>query len=797
MRDRLSGSLCLVLSVLALTLAPPAFAQVKPRFVVGVDTSGSMLWDLGGNTTYGDGVGRLAVSGDSAALVKNGVFYGCGTTAGLDRNCDGFPNDSKISIAKDAIRNMVLGFGDVEWSLAKFRQTHAINATCTTFSGNNLGNCEFQSYGNPQCNTGSTQTGCVGAIPTACQPGSGTNPSLRKFANGNFNGCINYNSNGCLGADVLVGFPGLGAFASLDNRPAILKWMDNVETNFDASTTAGNFCNHATTGDCELRPSGSTPLGSLITTSGQYVATARTSDASAACRQYSIILVTDGAETCNTNPNQAAFDLAFPNSGTCNPAAIPTATPAVRTYVVGISIVSSDQTSLSQIAACGGTGNAYFANSAADLSAALSDIVGRSIPVEVCNGLDDDCDGKIDEGLPTGQPGSAAQPDALFCDGEGNRSAAQNTQVQARSDYPDNLAQTAPVTAPVVCGHVPDTCSHPFFDDDCDGKLDEDATNLTTCGTCPGATETCNGLDDDCDGVIDEIANTRKPFSICPTSCTGNVPCGSAVGACKPGVYKCTNGVLDTTTCVGETKPTTEICDEKDNDCNGIVDDPQVLFRTCTTASGSVGICQPGTQFCAKPSLGEHADAQGYQVDANGTPICTGQVLPEDREICDSLDHDCDGNAFTCTQKTCVVGPQPAQAGDPCGQGIGACRGTLSCDTHAMPPTLVCSAAAGTTEICDGIDNDCDGAVDEGLGAGGPCGSSVGECKPGTYVCDAQGKQTCQGGVGPIDEVCDALDNDCDGKVDENLGLGDACGSSVGECKPGKLTCATGQTICS
>jgi hypothetical protein len=98
-----------------------ANAQVKPRFVVGVDTSGSMLWDLSGNPTYGDGVGRPALSGDAAASVQNGVFYGCGTTAGLDLNCDGWPNDSRIWVAKDAIRKMIYGFGDVEWALTKFR----------------------------------------------------------------------------------------------------------------------------------------------------------------------------------------------------------------------------------------------------------------------------------------------------------------------------------------------------------------------------------------------------------------------------------------------------------------------------------------------------------------------------------------------------------------------------------------------------------------------------------------------------------------------------------------------------
>ena len=780
-----------------------AFAQIKPRFVVGVDTSGSMLWDLSGNTTYGDGVGRPTINGDSASLVVDGVYYGCGTTAGLDRDCDGLPNDSKIAVAKRAIRKMVLGFGDVEWSLTKFRQIHALNKRCLTYDGTS--SCTHQSYGNPQCNSGTVDnSGCVSAVAATCRPGSGSVTSMRRWASGNFNGCINYGFNldgqgnevSCLGADVLVGFTGFGAFTAMDNRPALLRWIDNVETAFDSGTTAGNFCNHSATGDCELRPGGSTPLASLITTSGQYAQSIQSGDSSASCRQYSSIILSDGAETCGGNPNQAAFDLAFPGQGTCNPASIPNGTPAVRTYVVGISINSNEQTSLNQIAACGGTGSAYFASSEAQLSAALADIVSRSIRTETCNGRDDDCDTKIDEGIPAGQSGSAAQPDALFCDGEGKRTQAQNDQVRLLPTY-NNVAQNASITQRVVCGRVNDTCDNAGVDDDCDGKLDEDAQNLTSCGTCPGATDTCDGRDNDCDGTIDETPNSGRPYSVCPTQCTSDIPCGSSIGECRAGVYPCVNGVLNTSTCVGQTLPATEICDEKDNDCNGVVDDPSVLARACTTPYGSTGICLPGTQLCAKPSLGEHADAMGYRTDNTGKPICSGQVLPEDREQCDLLDHDCDGDPFTCTQNTCVIKPQPEHVGDPCGQGVGSCKGVLVCNTMSNPPSLVCNATGGTDEICDGLDNDCDGNVDENLASGGPCGSSVGECKTGTYKCAPDGTQVCTGDVKPGSELCDSLDNDCDGKVDEELGVGDSCGSMVGICREGNQTCLNGRTVCS
>jgi hypothetical protein len=111
------------------------------------------------------------------------------------------------------------------------------------------------------------------------------------------------------------------------------------------------------------------------------------------------------------------------------------------------------------------------------------------------------------------------------------------------------------------------------------------------------------------------------------------------------------------------------------------------------------------------------------------------------------------------------------------------------------------SAPAGsigpTKEICDGKDNDCDGETDEDFPeVGQPAATNVGECQAGTWKC-VNGQLECDGGSLPQPEVCDGKDNDCNGAIDDNVpGEGVACGSSVGECKDGKTKCVGAKLIC-
>ncbi|MHC4836626.1 MAG: MopE-related protein, partial [Planctomycetota bacterium] len=424
----------------------------------------------------------------------------------------------------------------------------------------------------------------------------------------------------------------------------------------------------------------------------------------------------------------------------------------------------------------------------------FGDCVGEETPgEEVCNGLDDDCDGATDEGL----GGQACEV------GVGGCAAAGVTACD-------------PARGDLVCGAIsgepmPEVCDG--RDNDCDGTLDEggDGGPLTrscfggdparrgvgvcragvqTCaagawGGCEGeiapGDEDCNGLDDDCDGAIDEGEAGAQLVA----SCFGGPPDAPGVGACLAGSRACVAGAFGP--CNGQVLPVDEICDAGDNDCDGAIDEG----LDCACAPGEVQDCFTGPAA----AIGQGVCVAGRQTcldDGSAFGPCVGEVVPED-EACDGSDNDCDGQLDEAV----------AGVGQACSEGTGACarRGQTVC--NAAAGEIRCDAEAGepSVERCNDTDDDCDGITDEGVGLGDPCEVGQGACHAvGENVCAPDGTTVCNATPGdPTDEACNAVDDDCDGRVDEGLGLGDPCEVGVGACtRAGTIICgADGGTTCS
>jgi hypothetical protein len=272
-------------------------------------------------------------------------------------------------------------------------------------------------------------------------------------------------------------------------------------------------------------------------------------------------------------------------------------------------------------------------------------------------------------------------------------------------------------------------------------------------------------IDTDHDGVGDECDNCVADYN--PGQENGD---GDSAGT----VCDCDDG--DPTIYPGAT----EICDGEDNDCDGPADeDFPNLGEPC---SAGIGACENWGNFVCT-------------VDGSGTE-CDAVAGEPSSELCNGEDDDCNG----------VIDDGFAGLGDPCTAGIGECEasGVTVCTVDGTGTECSATPGAPGPELCDGLDNDCDGAPDDGEDEawyGTACdGVDSDLCPEGTYSCVA-GAQSCSDNTSSDLDVCDGVDNDCDptstdGSEDPLLGA--ACdGPDSDLCLEGTYSCAAGALTCS
>ena len=184
-------------------------------------------------------------------------------------------------------------------------------------------------------------------------------------------------------------------------------------------------------------------------------------------------------------------------------------------------------------------------------------------------------------------------------------------------------------------------------------------------------------------------------------------------------------------------------------------------------------------------------------IDATDAAIDAVDALPLDAcvagpERCNGMDDDCD----------LQIDEDFPTLGGACSAGAGQCAraGVLVCDGAGTGVT--CDAVPGTpvTETCNGADDDCDLATDEGFGVGTACdGADADQCAEGMVACTVAGTTTCSDNTGDNIETCNAVDDDCDTATDEGFNLGAACDGPDGDaCIEGVRVChPSGAAVCS
>jgi len=350
---------------------------------------------------------------------------------------------------------------------------------------------------------------------------------------------------------------------------------------------------------------------------------------------------------------------------------------------------------------------------------------------ETCNGLDDNCDGLVDEGL-SGEP----------CDATNDFGTCAGSLV---CKGPQGVSCTAPEAAAEICDGL---------DNDCDGEIDEPyAVNIFGPGGQLAAL--IYSLDNAHCGGCGVTCDAASPVASVQCQADGEqVAC--KVLECEPGFYAFGGAACLPLPTAGLCLPCSE-----DSDCVGPAD--QCLSYDDGTFCG---------RDCSPDSIYGETCPAGYACSADG----------QCRRESNACSCDLDGKVTPCEVTN----------------DFGTCGGLSACVTTGPDAGWQPCDASPAQETCDGLDNDCDGLIDSnddsletaGLALYPDCQNVSAACS-GKWACveTFAGYEWSCSAPTPIDELCNSLDDDCDGDVDEDFKVGDAF-SSVSHCGQCGLDCA-------
>ncbi|MCP3980454.1 MAG: hypothetical protein GY716_14215, partial [bacterium] len=443
---------------------------------------------------------------------------------------------------------------------------------------------------------------------------------------------------------------------------------------------------------------------------------------------------------------------------------------------------------------------------------------------EVCgDGVDNDCDGNTDDTGPDAPPWYRDDDGDGFGDAGDSIIACERPAgyVSDGSDCDDQIATCAAnCTIDVDVDGTPD-CADSCLDVDDDGYgiaggagntcLGDDCNDNPFAGgkeINPGAVELCgDGVDNDCDDVIDEDAPDLPTWYVDGDG-DGFGDAADSLAACaQPAGYVDDSGDCDDTN-AAINPDAEETCDGVDNDCDGTVDDDAVEITVWYRDADGDGYGDDTDTVtdCDGPA--------GYVEQAGDCDDSAAAVNPGATEVCgDAVDNNCDGTVDEDAPDL------PTWYADTDGDGYGDAE--VSTSACQLPSGYVAdgtdcddSSAAvnpGAIETCgDGVDNDCDGTIDDdapdsptwyrdvdGDGFGDPGDSTIACSQPAGHVADGTDCDDTSAAVNPAAaEVCgDGVDNDCDGTTDiggsgELTWYADADGDGFGDAAVTLVACA-------